>query len=46
MVNYEPVNFTINTPRLAKIILDKVVWHHDLSNSIVLDKSLLFTLKY
>ena len=45
IVYYEPVKITIDTPRLAKILLDIVVWHHDLPNSIVLDRSSLFTSK-
>ena len=28
MIHYEPVKVTINTLRLAKIILDMVVWHY------------------
>ena len=46
MVHYEPVKITINAPGLAEVILDMVVWHHGLPNSIVLDRSLLFTSKF
>ena len=35
MVYYEPVKVTINALGLAKVILDVVIWHHSLPNSIV-----------
>ena len=46
MVYYEPVKITINAPGLAKVILDVIVWHHGLPDSIVSDKGLLFTSKF
>ena len=46
MVHYKPVKITINALRLAKIIIDVVVWHHGLPNSIVTDKGSLFTSKF
>ena len=46
IVFYEPVNVIINTPGLAKVILDMVVWHHSFSDSIVSDRGLLFTSKF
>ena len=46
MVYYELVKITIDAPRLAKVILDVVVRHHELPDSIVTDKSLLFTSKF
>ena len=46
MVHYKPVKVTIDAPELAKVILDVVVWHHSLPNSIVTNRSLLFTLKF
>ena len=46
MLHYEPIKVTIDAPRLAKVILDMVVWHYDLSNSIVLDKGSLFISKF
>ena len=45
MVYYEPVKVIINAPGLVEIILDMVVWHHDLSNSMITDRGLRFTLK-
>ena len=34
MVHYEPVKVTIDTPRLAEVIIDVVVRHHGLPDSI------------
>ena len=46
MVYYKPVMITIDAPRLAKIILDIVVWHHKLLDSIVTNRGSLFTSKF
>ena len=46
MVHYEPVKVTINTPGLAEVIIDMIVQHHSLLDSIVTDRDLLFTLKF
>ena len=46
MVHYEPVKVTIDAPGLAEVILDVVVWHHGLPDSIVSDRGLLFTSKF
>ena len=46
MVHYEPVKVTIDAPGLAEVILDVVVRHHGLSDSIVSDRGLLFTSKF
>ena len=46
MVHYEPVKVTIDAAGLAEVILDMVVWHHGLFNSIVSDRGLLFTSKF
>ena len=43
---YELVKVTIDTPRLAKVIIDVVVWHHGLPNLIVTDRGSLFTSKF
>ena len=37
MVHYEPVKITIDAPGLAEIIIDVVVHHHGLPDSIVTD---------
>ena len=46
MVHYKPVKVTIDAPGLAKVILDMVVCHHGLPDSIVTDRSSLFTSKF
>ena len=46
MVYYEPVKVTINAPGLAKIIIDIVVRHYGLPDSIVTDQRSLFTSKF
>ena len=45
MVHYKPVKITIDTAGLAEVIIDMVVRYYSLPNSIVIDKSLLFTSK-
>ena len=46
MIYYKPVKINFNALRLVEIIIDMVVCHHGLLNSIVTDKSLLFILKF
>ena len=46
MVHYKPVKINIDTPRLAEVILDVIVWHYGLLDSIVSDRGLLFTSKF
>ena len=46
MVHYKPVKVTIDAPGLAEVIIDVVVWHHGLLDSIVTNKSLFFTSKF
>ncbi len=46
MVYYEPVKVTIDAPDLAEVILNVVVQHHALPNSIVSDQSSVFTSKF
>ena len=46
MVHYEPVKVTIDAPGLAEVILDVVVCHHGLPDSIVTNRSSLFTSKF
>ncbi len=46
MVYYEPVKVTINTTGLAKIIIEVVVWHQGLSDSILSDLDLVLTSKF
>ena len=46
MVHYEPVKITIDAPGLAEVIIDVIVWHHGLPDSIVTNKGSLFTSKF
>ena len=46
MVYYEPVKITFDAPGLAKVIIDIVVCHHGLPDSIVTDQDSLFTSKF
>ena len=46
MVHYEPVKVIINAPGLAEIIIDVVVRHHDLPDSIISDRGAIFTSKF
>ena len=46
MVHYEPVKVTINAPGLAEVIINIVVWHHDLPNSIISNRWAIFTSKF
>ena len=45
-IHYKLVKVIINVPRLAEIIIDLVVCHHCLPDSIITDKSFLFTSKF
>ena len=46
MVYYKLVKITIDTPGLAKVIINVVVRYHGLTNLIVTDRVLLFILKF
>ena len=46
MVYYKSVKITIDTPDHAEVIIDIVVRHHGLLDSIVTDQELLFTSKF
>ena len=46
IVYYELVKITINTPGLAKVIFNMIVQYYGLFNSIMSNKSLLFTSKF
>ncbi len=46
MVHYEPVKVTIDAPGLAEVIIDVVVCHHGVPESVVTDRGLLFTSKF
>ena len=46
MMHYKPVKVTIDTSRLAKVIIDLVVWHHSPPDSIVTNRSSVFISKF
>ena len=46
MVHYKSVTITINVSGLAKVIINIVIRHHGLSDSIVIDRGSLFTSKF
>ena len=46
MVHYKPVKITIDASGLAKVIIDVVVRHYGLPNSIITDWGSLFTSKF
>ena len=39
---YKPVKITIDASGLAEVIIDIVVWHHGLSDSIMTNRGFLF----
>ncbi len=46
MVYYKSVKITIDISELAKVIIDIVVCHYDISKLIVIDQSSLFLSKF
>ena len=46
MIYYEPVKVTIDTLELAEVIIDVVIWHHGLPDSIVTNRGSLFISKF
>ena len=46
MVHYESLKVTIEAPGLSDVIIDVVVRHHGLSDSIVSDRASVFTFKF
>ena len=46
MVHYKPVKVIIDALRLAKVIIDMVMRHHGLPDSIVTNRESFFTLKF
>ena len=46
MVHYKPIKIIINAPGLAEVIIDVVIRHHGLFDSIVTDKGSLLTSKF
>ena len=46
MVYYKPIKVTIDAPGLAEVIINIIVRHHGLSDSIVTDWGSFFTSKF
>ena len=46
MVHHKPVKIIINASSLAKVILNVVVWHYGIPDSIVTDRGSLFISKF
>ncbi len=46
IVYYKPVKVTINAPALVEVIIEAVVWHHGLLDSIVNNRGSVFTSKF
>lgn len=46
MVYYKPVKITIDTPRLAEVIIDMVICHYGLLDIIVSDRGSIFISKF
>ncbi len=46
IVYYEPNKVIINIPSLIEVIINIVIHHYRVSEFIVIDKGLLFTLKF
>ncbi len=46
MVHYEPVKVTIDAPGLAEVIINVIVRHHGVPESIITDRGSLFTSKF
>lgn len=40
------IKFTIDAPRLAQVIIDVIICHHEVPESIVTNRGLLFTSKF
>ena len=46
IVHYEPMQTTITTLALAEVILNIIVWHYSLADSIVSNRGSVFTSKF
>ena len=46
MMHYKSVKVIIDASELAEVIIDIVVWHHGLPDSIMTDKGSFFTSKF
>ena len=46
MIHYKQVKIIIDTPDLAEVIINVVIWHRGLPNSIITNQSSLFISKF
>ena len=46
MIHYEPVKVMINAPDLVKVIINVVMYHHRVSELIIMNQGLLFISKF
>ncbi len=46
MVYYKSIKVIFNAPALVKVIIDVVVWHYNLSDSIISDWGSVFISKF
>ena len=46
IVHYKLVKVTIDTPRLANVIINVVVQYYDLPDSIIIDRGAIFMFKF
>ena len=46
MIYYIPIKVTFNALGQAKVILNMIIWHHNLPNLIIFNKCLLFISKF
>ena len=46
MVRYKSVKISIDASRVAKVIIDVIIWHNSLFDSIVTDQGSVFTSKF
>lgn len=46
MIYYVLVKIIINTPGVAEVIINVVVYYHGVPDSIIIDRGLLFTSKF
>lgn len=46
MVFYKPIKVIIDAPILAEMIINVVVWHHGLFNSMITNQGLVITSKF
>ena len=46
MVHYKSVKIMINVPGFAEVIINVIIWHYGLPDSIIIDRDSSFTSKF